>query len=121
MSVAFICATCKVSLTLPVQPLADHRLERQEDGRPRVPRGSYRVEDSEGPEDGWHVVNLEDVIHTKYHEDYKRLSGCCGISGLDGKTTLCANGHEVGVEHSDCWQPHGLSLDPQAVEVKRQD
>lgn len=54
-------------------------------------------------------------MNTRYHDDPRRVSGCCGPSGIDGVNTLCANGHEVATESSDCWTgPHYVELEPYA-------
>lgn len=58
------------------------------------------------------MINLEDAVNTRHHPDTRRLNGCCGLDGRDGLNTVCANGHEVGTEKSDCWMPHVLLLDP---------
>jgi hypothetical protein len=68
--------------------------------------------------DGWYVFHLEDIVRTKPHSDPDRLIGCCGVAGNYGKTTLCENGHDIGVEHSDCHQAHAMLLDPRSVTLK---
>jgi len=62
------------------------------------------------------VLNLKDTINTKHHSDQSRLNGCCGLDGL-GMNTLCANGHEIGTERSDCWMPHYIHIPTNDVDV----
>lgn len=79
----------------------------------RVPLGFYTMER------GHYLVNLKDVAGTQYHPDSSRLNGCCGLDGMDGMNVLCANGHEVGTEQSDCWVSHAVTFDRSAVWLDR--
>jgi hypothetical protein len=59
------------------------------------------------------MLNRKDMINTHYHDDPRRMSGCCGPSGIDGVNMLCVNGHEVATESSDCWTgPYYVELEP---------
>jgi hypothetical protein len=113
------CTQCGIMVTLPVSSFPDKALLCEEDGQDYIPRGFFAVSDGSffrGTE-GHLIVNLKDVVNTKHHPDSHRLNGCCGMDGLDGKNTVCENGHEVGTEHSDCWMPHAIDFDPTAVQT----
>lgn len=94
---------------------ADAELD-ESDGAPHVPVGRFAVSDGAYFPEGAVIVNLSDAVGTRHHTNASRLNGCCGLDGLDGLNTLCANGHEIGTEKSDCWMPHALLLAPDAVE-----
>ena len=65
--------------------------------------------------DGHYVFNLDDVLNTEH--DLQRAGGCCGQDGLNGINTLCLNGHEIGIEHSDCWHfYHYIQVPPDKIE-----
>ncbi|MEQ9498098.1 MAG: hypothetical protein RIT81_14600 [Deltaproteobacteria bacterium] len=118
---AFRCRACGVAVTIRLEELTDPEQLEERDAQPHVPRGRYVVSDGSfftGSE-GAYLVHLEDTIHTQHHHDHGRLNGCCGLDGCDGPNTLCANGHEVGTEKSDCWMPHALLLSAEAVEPTR--
>ena len=110
-NVVFKCPICKMAITRPLLPLeADHSV-CLEYGKPAVPERFFGVNKPEY----WNVagtvlVNLADLVSTKHHSDFHRLAGCCGLDGLDGPNLVCANGHEVGTEKSDCWMPHAAIL-----------
>ncbi|CEG26279.1 hypothetical protein [Bacillus sp. B-jedd] len=65
------------------------------------------------------IINIYDLIQSKYHPDRRRLNGCCGMDGCDGNNLVCKNGHEIGVEMSDCWTQHLVAFDPNLVEISR--
>ena len=117
--VVFRCATCHVVVTLPLRSLSDRALLCETAGEDYVPRGWMLKSDGSfftGTE-GQFIVNLKDLINTKHHSDPRRLNGCCGLDGCDGKNTICKNGHELGTERSDCWIAHAILLDPSAIET----
>ena len=89
----------------------------EEDGKPHLPPGSYLVSDgSDYPQtEGQFLLNADDTLDTRAHHLTTRLNGCCGLDGMDGPNTLCAQGHEVGTTRSDCWMAHSVALDPRAV------
>ena len=120
MAVYFVlrCGSCGIGLTLPLRGLPDPSLISEEFGNDYIPRGYLLVSDGNyfTNSNGQFVVNLKDLVNTKHHSDFRRLNGCCGLDGCDGKNTLCINGHEVGTERSDCWLPHAILFDPAAVE-----
>jgi len=108
----FACATCGCVLARNLRALPEDVPLDQTDGHPLLPQGAYRVSPGEFvPErPGDFLVHLADLQNTKRHSDLHRLNGCCGLDGLDGYNLLCANGHEVGTERSDCWLPHHAVL-----------
>jgi hypothetical protein len=107
------CAICQAPITNPVEELSYFSALSEEDGRPHLPAGFYYValpdDDLQRPP-GDYVLNISDLKDTKRHHDRSRLNGCCGLDGCDGFNTLCANGHEVGTERSDCWLSHFVVL-----------
>ena len=45
-------------------------------------------------------------------QNNRRLSGCCGISGLDGPNQVCRCGAEVGTLQTDCFTPRVFIPEP---------
>lgn len=84
----------------------------QKDGEDLFSAGYFVVSDGgfETERPGDFLVNLKDLQHTQRHQDGSRLNGCCGLDGLGGFNLLCSNGHEIGIERSDCWFPHHAVL-----------
>lgn len=122
LGVVFICMTCKADVTRPVVPLGAtgfHTTDEMEE--PRLPAGTFAVEQENEAHFGWYFVNLQDTAGTRHHSDPRRLNGCCGLDGMDGKNILCRNGHEIGTERSDCWTSHFLWLDPRSVVMKEEE
>jgi uncharacterized protein (TIGR02996 family) len=113
----FWCAACGLPLTGPLSPLADPVWLSKEDGTPLVPAGFYwqAAGDFSAGMEGHYCLNLADLRNTRPHPDHRRRRGCCGMDGCDGANTVCANGHAVGTECSDCWMPHYLHLGPAAT------
>ncbi len=89
-----------------------------EDGKDHIPPGFFKISDGGffTGTSGEYLVNLRDLTNTRHHPDSRRLNGCCGLDGVDGKNLVCNNGHEVGVERSDCWMPHTAHFAPESVE-----
>ena len=106
------CSRCNWALTKLLERLTHNTIfnEMEDDS---VPVGFY------APERGDFVVNLNDVLNTKHHTDSRRLNGCCGMDGLDGLNTMCANGHEVGTEQSDCWTPRKMTFDGKRTQLDK--
>lgn len=111
------CRACAAVLTPPLRrfqgPLSG------EDGAEYVPRGTVGLTDGEdlGAAIGHYATHLEDAKHLGYVSDGRRLSGCCGPSGLDGPNRICTCGAEIATEKSDCWMPHAVVFDPEKVEL----
>lgn len=55
----------------------------------------------------------------KNHPETRRFQGCCGSSGAGGLNKVCANGHEVATEFSDCYMPHYIVFDRESVVIKQ--
>jgi hypothetical protein len=108
----FNCFVCGCVLARDLRALPEEVQLDQADGHALLPQGTYRVSlgkfEPERPGD--YLVNLADLQNTEHHSDPHRLNGCCGLDGLDGYNLVCANGHEVGTERSDCWLPHHAVL-----------
>ncbi len=112
------CRVCGAVLTRNIRELANSERPREGDRKPFVRAGRFyvmRAGDAYGPVDDI-AVNLRDVLDLKRHPETRRNSGCCGRDGLDGKNLLCAEGHEVATEKSDCWMPHRVVFS--AIDVK---
>jgi hypothetical protein len=112
-----ICQQCNVEVSKQVTELDDLSLLKQNDGEAYIPEGFFIVDNDK--EDirtkGTIIINLKDLINSKYHSDESRLNGCCGYDGLDGINRVCVNNHEIGTENSDCWMPHFIALEPLLV------
>lgn len=68
-------------------------------GQQRVKSGFYFLEGAD------YVLNRADLHDTISVPDM----GCCGQAGHK-VNVLCANGHPVATEHSDCWCAHDVVL-----------
>ena len=121
MPVVVRCRECSVPLSVALERLVVASSSLKDgDKQPHVPRGRLVVSDGESftETEGQIMVHLSDAINTRHHEEARRLQGCCGLDGCNGRNTVCCNGHEVGTEKSDCWMPHVLLLDAGMVVVK---
>lgn len=100
-----------------MQLLEDVSSLSKEDGTDHVPQGFYKVDDGDSYTQfaGQILVNLKDLLNTKYHPDPRRLNGCCGLDGTDGRNLMCLNGHEISPEMSDCWLAHVAALAPAMI------
>lgn len=120
----FMCAECKTPITKSVAFTSDEppKVEEEDGWVDYPPRGLFAVGDPLGwrPElypgmPGYYVFNISDVINTT--REGGRTIGCCGSDGMNGLNILCVNGHELGVEFSDCWQVyHYIHVPPEKVE-----
>ena len=113
----FRCQLCEMELSACLERLADATALSEADKEPHVPEGHYVVSDGSfftGTE-GKVIMNLRDAKNIRRTADPSRLNGCCGLDGLDGPNILCANGHIIGTEKSDCWMPHALILEPDGI------
>jgi hypothetical protein len=119
-TVTFHCRKCGATLSSSVRLVAEGVDLRGIDGQPALNSGQYAVSDGEHFTRfaGCFVLHLSDVVGTRRHSDRGRLNGCCGLDGCDGPNILCECGAEIGTEKSDCWMPHGLLLDPTAVDPR---
>jgi hypothetical protein len=120
----FRCSTCCIALTPPLRLLTDVSMLSEQEGEDHLPAGYYYYWVAPPPDEvggyytdaaGEYLVHLKDAVNVLPHPDARRRNGCCGMDGCDGRNTVCANGHEVGIERSDCWLAHSLALDPSCV------
>lgn len=120
------CKECSVALTRELAPLREPGLLNNQPGHDYVPPGFYVILGAPGtqspstarePEVARRdiTINLKDLVNTQRHHDAERLQGCCGPDGDQGNNVLCSQGHEVGVERSDCWMAHEFTFDPDRV------
>jgi hypothetical protein len=111
--ILFKCAACGLPLTRSVRLLNEVSVFPTGDGVDLLPEGCCWRDNRPGKTCGRFLLNCKDMVNTRYHTDPRPVSGCCGPSGIDGVNTLCANGHEVATESSDCWTgPHYVELEP---------
>src|SRR5437867_13336817 len=116
--ILFRCPQCQAVITRPLLPLKPDQPICLEDGKAAVPQGFFGVKTPEQwSAEGSILVNLSDLVGTQHHSDSHRLAGCCGLDGMDGPNLLCANGHEIGTEKSDCWMPHAALLLDAVVQI----
>ena len=117
------CARCQVTVSRELTELRDPSLLSVADGQEHLPSGFFRVAGAKDQEDhlvageGEFILNLRDLANTRHHSDFRRSQGCCGCDGLHGMNLVCANGHEIGTERSDCWMPHYAHFPPNMVET----
>ena len=114
-----ICKFCHKTLTSELEELGDDFKQEYEDAQDVVPKGYFTIGDdcySRNTESTF-IVNIADLIGTKYHPDKKRLNGCCGYSDSEGPNLICQCGIELGSEMSDCWVPRMAYLSPKSTEV----
>ena len=116
----FQCPICRTAITQPLAPLNADQSLCVEDGKPLLPQGFFTICKEYWNADGQFIVSLADLVGAGHHLDRARLNGCCGLDGLDGPNLICANGHEIGTEKSDCWMPHAAVLIETVVRVNEQ-
>lgn len=121
---SFRCSGCATPITGAVReaPLPDIDFAPspcdlgRPDCPPRIAPGTFAVAEPDERELGGLVLARIDVIGTRYIRSPRRMSGCCGPSGIDGPNLLCGGCEaEVGTESSDCWLPHQVVLKSDAV------
>ena len=112
-----LCKECSVQLTHKLTHLNNESSLSLEEKSALVPKGQYFISSGEyEPErKGDYLVNLSDLMNTQHTKNLSRLNGCCGLDGLDGVNLLCPNGHEIGIERSDCWMSHYAILSKEKV------
>ena len=112
MKTIFHCPQCDQAVTRPLEPLPAGKEICHTDGLPAVPEGYFAasVDDYWTGSVGCTLVNLQDLVGTRYHPFASRNNGCCGRDGVSGPNLLCAAGHEIGTERSDCWMAHAAVL-----------
>jgi len=113
------CRECRLPLSASLDTVVDGNNTNDSDGAPFVHPGQYHVSDGgyfTGTE-GRYIINLMDRRNVTDHSDPKRLAGCCGRDGCDGPNQICVCGAEVATEKSDCWMPHALIFERDAVDL----
>lgn len=113
------CKTCNLPLTNEVK-LYEGKSFGKADKQPFIQAGFYTVSDDGFFSDtkGDIIINVGDMINTIDHTDEERLTGCCGLAGLDGANKMCVNGHEVATEKSDCWMPRAVIFEKEKTILK---
>lgn len=144
ISVKLYCRACGIELTRELTELTDRTRLCLKPEADFIPQGSflYREPDAttedataedatteDATTDGdsaaggagarWIVINLQDLRQARPHADPERLTGCCKLDGSAGINTCCANGHEIGVQSSDCWMAHEFAFDESRVRGRR--
>jgi hypothetical protein len=113
------CKTCNLPLTNEVK-LYTGTSFGEADKQNFIQEGFYTISDGAfftGSEDRV-IINIADLTNATNHTNRSRLNGCCGLDGGDGPNKLCANGHEVATEYSDCWMPHAILFDKEKTFLK---
>lgn len=115
------CAKCGIELTEELEALNDTNFLNETDKESYVPIGRLFISNGEyytGTE-GKIIINYADLKNVKNHHDLIRLQGCCGLDGLNGNNKVCINGHEIGIEKSDCWIAHSVILESDLVVIEK--
>ena|SRR5688572_18503993 len=113
------CRSCQRPLSAVLHSNVDPAGTNHADRAPFVPAGNIHLSDGEfftATEDRY-IINLDDGRNLTDHTNVKRLAGCSGMDGCDGPNKLCLCGAEVATEKSDCWMPHALIFEADAVEI----
>ena len=113
------CKKCGLPLTTELN-LYEGKSFGDADQQNFIQKGFYTISDGEffNGSAGKVIVNIEDLINATNHTDRSKLNGCCGLDGYDGPNKLCANGHEVASEFSDCWMPRAIILEKEQTILK---
>lgn len=111
------CRKCDIAVSDPLQELTDMNLLNETDGEDFIPKGYHLISDGEyyTHSEGKLIINKANLINCLDHPDRGRLSGCCGLDGIDGPNKVCINGHEIGTEISDCWIANAFLFEKEAV------
>ncbi len=127
----FACRLCGAVLTAPLRRLDDAAALCEKELAPLVPEGRYWPVAADHlpssfdgrPVDfaGCFAVRTDSLVGVGNHPERGRWVGCCGPSGAHGPNRVCACGHAVGTERSDCMWPVAVYLDPQAVRTVEPD
>ena len=123
----FACRRCRQQLTTDVKLIEPPPDDRSPEAEPWFEPGVYFIDRERArlartdhvqpwPPKDRPVLNPIDVTGVREHSEPARLNGCCGLDGMDGPNIVCiACGAEVGTKMNDCWTPHEVRLDPDAV------
>ncbi|WP_136666541.1 hypothetical protein [Flavobacterium sp. H122] len=110
------CKKCNVKLTAEFYEVYKSEL-RFDDGTNMIEKNKFSVYFNEFTNKKELVIAIDDY-YFKNHKDSRRFTGCCGSSGIDGMNKVCANGHEIATEFSDCYMPHYISVNLENVLIK---
>lgn len=112
------CTECGIFLTPKLQEVPEDFVGNLEDEQDYLPQGFYKKNDGKywNVEIGKIIINCKDLVNTLNHFDSKRLSGCCGLDGFE-INKICANGHEIATEFSDCWMCHAVIFEPEKIKI----
>jgi hypothetical protein len=119
--VEFLCAECGLLVCRAVRELPDLTELSDEMGEPHLAAGTFarrpatQYDRGRGGTGDVLIVNLEDLRNTRHAGSARVLAGCCGLDGCSGPNTVCADGHVLGTERSDCWMAHYLYFEPGSV------
>ncbi|WP_132504054.1 hypothetical protein [Nonomuraea diastatica] len=86
---------------------------------PRTPRGAYSANhhpcELSGEPAGL-VIHPDDSVGMRLHPDVSRLTGCCGISAVNGANLVCAACcAELAIHQADCYGENQVTLLAEAV------
>lgn len=115
-TIKLYCKTCGAPLTGALQEKKSNNV-RVGDGENALEKGSFCMMLWENNKEELIVSIKENIL--KDHHEQRRFQGCCGSDGGSGLNKLCANGHEVATEFSDCYMPHYIAIDIDRVTVKQ--
>jgi hypothetical protein len=115
-TIKLYCKTCGIPLTNALQE-TDPKNVRVGDGENALAKGTFCMMLWENNKEEL-IISIEENILKDHHELW-RFQGCCGSDGGSGLNKLCANGHEVATEFSDCYMPHYIAIDTDRVRVEQ--
>jgi len=114
------CLICNTALTNELIELSDLNDLNDVDGEDFIPKGKFFISNGEHYLDsnGKIIINKKDLNNSINHTNLSRLNGCCGLDGMDGINKICVNGHEIGIEHSDCWLSHCVIFENELIKIE---
>ena len=114
------CRACAHALTGPLVMIpSDRESTNEEPGKAYVPAGVCLRSDGKffTHSEGKLVVAASYADRFLRHPEASRSVGCCGPSGsLDRPNLVCYCGREVATLFADCWLPHAILIDADAVD-----
>lgn len=113
-TVRIYCRKCHLNLTENLIEV-DENILREQENEDAIDKNCFSINTAN---DRKQFIVAIDKYYLIDHTDSKRFQGCCGSMGSNGHNKLCANGHEVATEISDCWLPHYIEFDLDKVIVK---
>lgn len=112
------CAECDILLTPNLKELPEDFVCSLEDETDYLPQGFCKKNDGIDwkVDIGKIIINRKDLRNSINHIDDNRLSGCCGLDGFK-VNKMCANGHEIATEFSDCWMCHSVIFETEKIKI----